>query len=116
MYDIPEHIDVSWFNCVIEEELYDLSAGIRLFGFLGAGATLGQLAGSATAGILAHAAQSGSRASGAVGLHLSLMTLAAILLEVAGRLVMRLKRPMNAVDDGGRSAEAGMSGKVTKKQ
>ena len=88
------------------------TTGIRLFGFLGAGATLGQLAGSMAAGLMARAAQSDSKGSTdaaaparAVGLQLSLLLPAAALLGVAGKLVGRLKRPNDSADD----AEAGLS-------
>lgn len=65
------------------------------------------------AGLLARAAQLGSRLeAAALGLQLCLMLLAAILLEAAGKLAGKLKRPMNAVDDAGHCAEAGMKRKV----
>ena len=74
--------------------LLHTGAGVRLFGFLGAGATLGQLFGSlaaTVAGRLASARVGGDAAASAM--QLSLLLGAAALMETAGRLAGGVKRP-----------------------
>ena len=86
-----------------------------MFGFLGAGATSGQLAGSLIAGLLSRlsrGSQLEASPASAVRLQLTLMLLAALLLEVAGNLAGRLKRIVNATDDVGVSLEGGIQRKV----
>ena len=94
--------------------IFDAREGLRLFGFLGAGATLGQLVGSLFSGLLSGLSRdfrTGAPVS-AVKLQLSAMFLAAVLLEVAGRLAGQLKRPHNAIDDVGVRVEAGLKQNV----
>ena len=81
-------------------------AGVRLFGFLGAGATLGQLTGSlaaTAAGRLAswRSASTGGIDAAATGLQLSLLLGAAALMECAGRLVGGVRRSPGKVLRGG---------------
>ena len=71
-----------------------VSTGVRLFGFLGAGATLGQLVGSlaaTAAGRLASVRAGGDIAAAA--LQLLLLLGAAALMEAAGRLAGGVRRP-----------------------
>ena len=81
---------------------------MRLFGFLGAGATLGQLAGSlaaTAAGRLASQSSDGGDAA-ATALQLSLLLGAAAFMECAGRLVggVRRRTPSKAAPEGAQPA------------
>jgi len=83
-----------------------LCPGVRLFGFLGAGATLGQLAGSLAATAAGRlASQRGGHSTGgdaaATGLQLTLLLGAAALMECAGRLVGGVRRSPGQTLGGG---------------
>ncbi|KAK9906792.1 hypothetical protein WJX75_008123 [Coccomyxa subellipsoidea] len=69
-------------------DVFGSEAGTRLFGFLGAGATCGQLVGS----LLATAWASALRSRGSSGQIAAPMLVSAAALEIAGRIASRLRR------------------------
>eukprot|EP00887_Chlorella_sp_A99_P000869 scaffold5.g869.t1 len=83
-------------------DVFPPEAATRLFGLLGAGATLGQLVGSLAAVALARAPL--LRPGGAHSPSLLPLLLSAGLLEVAGQCVLRFRPPGGAVLPGSRSA------------
>ncbi|BDA46374.1 hypothetical protein COCOBI_08-4660 [Coccomyxa sp. Obi] len=70
-------------------DVFGSEAGTRLFGFLGAGATCGQLAGSLVATVWASALRSRGGSGAQI---VAPMLVSAAALEVAGRIASRLRR------------------------
>lgn len=89
-------------------DVFDSSAASRLFGFLGAGATIGQLAGSLTAAAWASIPSfslAGDPSSHPDGPPLAPLMLSAVLLETAGRMAASMQ-PTRTFEDLSKKTEA----------